>query len=526
MTDFIIHLVSNVSPNLFPFNDPAKFSTLLAHEIHLDDDNWEVAVREIMYPTHVATTGKDDKIFVHKYSEYYRNLLPYPQRYAESVESLGTGIDFKDVKNASMENIDDKSLTKESHSKKLDRISNSIVNLVNTSKWSKDKKILEMSCNDKYNFLLEIHESNILVLLNDALKRSLGFKNNCYMKGLHWSESTLQLEKLSTGMDPYMYLLDLETLETRNYPLHNTINLASHHRFFEGVFDYEFHDTIPDDYYETPMFQFTVDPQKGLIKMEPLLEIPRQYKKHQKILAFIRFDETTTKTFGLNPIYEAYKGNTIRFPVVSKEKLKSLTSINVQLLYAAVRELNHDLIEEPAAVISVNTPKEIIEARDLLPALNTKIKAYKNAYKFSFDSDRKRFELKVSENYVVKMSNSLSSILGYDMESYEVFSNGTHMAADFPILNRGITALYVYCNIIDSVFIGNVKAPLLLTCPFKKLGKQDFVNQVEFLNPSYIALNRKNLQQIDIAIYDDSGSLVPFLHGKTKVTLHFRKRQA
>ena len=123
------------------------------------------------------------------------------------------------------------------------------------------------------------------------------------------------------------------------------------------------------------------------------------------------------------------------------------------------------------------------------------------------------------------MTKSLASILGYEALDFIIYHNGSHMADDFPLLNRGITSLYVYCNIIDSVFVGNVKAPLLLTCPFKKMDKQDFVNRLEFLNPTYISLNRKNIQRIDIGIYDDSGVLIPFLYGKTNVTLDFRRKK-
>ena len=97
------------------------------------------------------------------------------------------------------------------------------------------------------------------------------------------------------------------------------------------------------------------------------------------------------------------------------------------------------------------------------------------------------------------------------------------MAAEFPILDRNIMALYVYTNIIDSIYIGDVKAPLLLTCPFKRSSKTN-VHQLEFLNPCFVPLNRTRINQIDIAIYDDAGTLVPFLFGKTNMSLEFRRR--
>ena len=78
-------------------------------------------------------------------------------------------------------------------------------------------------------------------------------------------------------------------------------------------------------------------------------------------------------------------------------------------------------------------------------------------------------------------------------------------------------------NIVNTVYVGDVKAPLLLTCPFRKDPNSN-VNQLEFLNPTFTKLNRSTIRQIDIEIYDDAGALVPFLYGRTLLTLEFRKR--
>ena len=77
-----------------------------------------------------------------------------------------------------------------------------------------------------------------------------------------------------------------------------------------------------------------------------------------------------------------------------------------------------------------------------------------------------RFCLHIGETHHVEMSPSLSSILGFtqdDIQSAKKF-NTKIKASLFPILDRGINNLYVYSNIVESVFVGNVKAPLMLTC--------------------------------------------------------------
>ena len=90
-------------------------------------------------------------------------------------------------------------------------------------------------------------------------------------------------------------------------------------------------------------------------------------------------------------------------------------------------------------------------------------------------------------------------------------------------MDRNISTLYVYTNIIETVYIGDVQAPLLLTCPYKGKYDKDIIHQLEFLNPTYVPLNRSKLLKIDISIHDDTGAEVPFLFGRTVISLRFRK---
>ena len=89
-------------------------------------------------------------------------------------------------------------------------------------------------------------------------------------------------------------------------------------------------------------------------------------------------------------------------------------------------------------------------------------------------------------------------------------------------MQRSITTLYTYSNIVEVVHVGDVKAALLLACPFIT-DKDSHVRQIEFLRPTYCKVNRQRLKQIDVEITDDAGDLIPFLYGKTVITLHFRQ---
>ena len=307
---FSVHLLSNVSPDLFPNNSPSKFSTYLANEINLPEGEWEVGVRQIMYPTHVATTSMDDKIDVYQYVKSYRKQLPDP----------------------SPEKIDLRTFD------------------------------ANMSMNEKE-------------------------------------------------------------------PLPATSEL----------------DSVTD---------FVIQQVKSSVQTQDMAR---------------RFEKT------------------------------------------------------PIASFSIDTKKQLRKPTDLIAKLNEKSKTYQ--YKFHFDKIQQRFTLTLGSEYGLHLNKSLASILGFEFDPNLIYDPNTKVTApEFPVLNRGITALYVYTNIIQSVYIGDVQAPLLLTCPFKNKDSKDDVHQLEFLNPYYVPLNRSVVNQIDIAIYDDSGSLIPFLYGKTKLSLDFRRK--
>ena len=181
------------------------------------------------------------------------------------------------------------------------------------------------------------------------------------------------------------------------------------------------------------------------------------------------------------------------------------------------------LLEQPTATVLIRPAPEVKDPEKLLSKFHFNTQEFK--YEFKWLPDLKRYVIHVnSPKYALGMTKGLASVLGFD-PAKEFYAEGIHIARDSPVLNRNITALYVYTNIVNSVYVGNVKAPLLLTCPFKSRGSNELVDQQEFLNPTYTPINRKTIGQIDIGIYDDAGALIPFLHGKTKLSLHFRKRR-
>ena len=88
-----------------------------------------------------------------------------------------------------------------------------------------------------------------------------------------------------------------------------------------------------------------------------------------------------------------------------------------------------------------------------------------------------------------------------------------------------IRSLYVYCNIIKPVFVGNVEVPLIrrVEIPHTKNFGDDC--EINYPQPQYYPLVYHEFDNIEIDIKDDTGQTIEFAFGRSAVTLHFRKRR-
>ena len=91
-------------------------------------------------------------------------------------------------------------------------------------------------------------------------------------------------------------------------------------------------------------------------------------------------------------------------------------------------------------------------------------------------------------------------------------------------INRGINSLFVYCDLLEYVPVGDTKAPLLRTVDAS--GKNGEIIHRTFDQLRYIPLQKKNFDTIEILIRDDLGQPVAFESGKLVVTLHFREAKS
>jgi len=123
------------------------------------------------------------------------------------------------------------------------------------------------------------------------------------------------------------------------------------------------------------------------------------------------------------------------------------------------------------------------------------------------------------EKVTISLEAGAEVILGFE----ELKLHSTTTAKHPPDLRRGIYSLYIYCDVCSEMLVGNALVPLLRNVSFPTSAFGETISIV-YNNPIYTTCMKSHIDTIGVKICDDSGRLVPFIEGKTVITLHFRKR--
>ena len=135
----------------------------------------------------------------------------------------------------------------------------------------------------------------------------------------------------------------------------------------------------------------------------------------------------------------------------------------------------------------------------------------------------KTLEMEIKNDDVsVTFSDTLRDIFAFDQNTFK--GKGTFKASDTLSLSRRIRYLYIYSNLSDYIRIGDTQAPLLAVIPFNQEKCVNLLQEKVFKLPMYVSVIRNPISQIDIAIYDGAGELVPFAtDAVTSIRLHFQQ---
>lgn len=170
---------------------------------------------------------------------------------------------------------------------------------------------------------------------------------------------------------------------------------------------------------------------------------------------------------------------------------------------------------------------------DIVQYLNQHIQEFANKSEiehfpiFSYNVVTKRLHGIISEGSSLIFSQPLCSMLGIGTRQNPVqhfedesLTFRSSYACD---VNRDLNSLFVYCNLLEHVLVGDTKVPLLRIVPIS--GKHGDNVYIAYEKPQYVPLQRKHFDSIEIDIRNDVGLPVPFETGKVLITLHFRLRK-
>lgn len=152
-----------------------------------------------------------------------------------------------------------------------------------------------------------------------------------------------------------------------------------------------------------------------------------------------------------------------------------------------------------------------------------------NAAKLIFRSESNRVDIIMKKNFSLKMSSTLSSILGYQEQYISPPSDTPSSYTDVLVkadrmadINNGFHNIYIYCDICEQAPIGDTYASLLGIIPVKH--EPHFTSQIiRYESPLFVPVAKTYFQTLTVYLMTDSGVPVQFEAGKTVLTLQLRK---
>jgi hypothetical protein len=119
-------------------------------------------------------------------------------------------------------------------------------------------------------------------------------------------------------------------------------------------------------------------------------------------------------------------------------------------------------------------------------------------------------------------SEDLCQILGFPVGTW--INEPGYYGTMSPDINRGMTGLYVYSNVVDNRLVGDAYVPLLRVIPLASRFAEKYENvYVEFNNIQYHDVANFQGRDIEIRIARDNGDTVNFDKGKVIIALHFKR---
>ena len=158
---------------------------------------------------------------------------------------------------------------------------------------------------------------------------------------------------------------------------------------------------------------------------------------------------------------------------------------------------------------------------DLIRKLNRSMtKEAQFKIKFSYVASKRKVKINVPKGGYILITGDIATTLGFEQDTVIEKETISPYVAD---VNGGFSSMYVYVytDIVDAQFVGDVKMPLLRIVNTQG-NYGDNVN-ASFRYMQYVPIKVKSFKTLEINIKDDKNENSSFGFGKSIVTLHFKQ---
>ena len=137
-----------------------------------------------------------------------------------------------------------------------------------------------------------------------------------------------------------------------------------------------------------------------------------------------------------------------------------------------------------------------------------------------YNAHNQKVVVTIQPQMTIRFSDALTRILAIEPHKFADVEM-TVKSINTCDIEGGLHALYVYCDVLECVPVGDTAAPLLRIVEIN--GQKGEMVHIQYDQPRYVPLQKKEFDSIEIDIRDDHGEKISFDSGKLIVTLHFRK---
>jgi len=187
-----------------------------------------------------------------------------------------------------------------------------------------------------------------------------------------------------------------------------------------------------------------------------------------------------------------------------------------------------------------NRPITVVVSSGAYATASLVLKQMNDAYKKAPNEAAAIFNFQISRNkhvmmrftehaeskgiHAVSFSLDLAMLLGFQTRVEYPLNVKDNLIAEKPLhLNILVGSVFVYCDLLEHVLLGDVKAPLLriLNRTTEMSKHYNSTEHVTFNLIQYVPLQKKCFDTITIQLMTDYSELMPFVAGKSIVVLEF-----